>query len=312
MRGLSDKFMNDLQKKEGILNPLLERINNDQTLMLAIRHGYFNVYYRGGNLLKVIQNKDFYQTFFDANYGLGKNVENAKDDIKNKDDTKKIFDSLSKRKIVMDEFFAKKGKAEREFQQLVARENNNSSISGKSEYFITDIEITTPNLGRFDMAAIQWLAKDRKYGNKCRVALIEMKYSDNALQGKAGLVKHLKDMETFVSKRHDDYVNLLCSMEKQFNQLVELGLLRYNKGASNAKIRLDPNKSPQIIFIIANHNPRSKILRDILTNPEIQKYNNSELFDLRFYVASFAGYGLHSDCMCTLKEFQSLIELKEK
>ena len=29
-------------------------------------------------------------------------------------------------------------------------------------------------------------------------------------------------------------------------------------------------------------------------------------FNLRFYVASFADYGLHTDCMCTLAEFREL------
>jgi hypothetical protein len=186
MRGLSNNFVSDLKEQEGILYPILERIRNDHTLMLAIRDGYFNVYYRGGNILKVSEKKGFYQTFFDTNYGLGKDIGNGEKLIRSKMDAEEIVSLLSKRKIVMDEFFAKKGKAEREFQQLVARENNNSSISGKCEYFITDIEISVPYLGRFDMAAIQWPAKDRKYGNKCKVALIEMKYSDSSLQGDAG------------------------------------------------------------------------------------------------------------------------------
>lgn len=70
-------------------------------------------------------------------------------------DAQKLVDCLPQRKVIMDEFFAKKGKVEREFQQLVARENNNSTVSGKCEYFITDIEVNVKNLGRFDVAAIQ-------------------------------------------------------------------------------------------------------------------------------------------------------------
>jgi hypothetical protein len=311
MRGLSNKFIHDLQNQDGILYPILERIRNDHTLMLAIRDGYLNVYYRGGNILKVSEDKGFYQTFFDVNYGLGKIIDNAESTVESRNDAEKMVDYLSNRKMIMDEFFAKKGKAEREFQQLVARENNNSSISGKCEYFITDIEITIRDLARFDMAAIQWLAKDRKNGSRCKPALIEMKYGDSSLQGDAGLVKHLKDMDTFISKRHEQYVDLLHTMENQFNQLVELRLLKYNQGVSNAKIKLEVNVIPEIVFIIANHNPRSKILRELLAKPEVQMYGQSKLFDLKFYVASFAGYGLHTNCMHELREFQSLVGLEK-
>jgi len=96
----------------------------------------------------------------------------------------------------MDEYFSIHGKAEREFQQLIARENNNSAISNESEYFISDIEVAKPN-ARFDIMAICWLADQRKNGNKCKAALIEMKYGDSALTGSASLLKHLKDMENW-------------------------------------------------------------------------------------------------------------------
>ena len=46
--------------------------------------------------------------------------------------------------------------------------------------------------------------------------------------------------------------------------------------------------------------------KQILSDPEINEYEKSELFDIRFYVASFAGYGLHANCMHTLTEFRDL------
>lgn len=100
-------------------------------------------------------------------------------------------------------------------------------------------------------------------------------------------------------------------MERQFNQLTELGLLKYNKGASNSKIRLNPNKHPEIVFVIANHNPRSRILKELLEKPEIQKFGQSSLFDLKFFIASFAGYGLHSSCMRSLQDFKLLVNNTE-
>ena len=204
----------------------------------------------------------------------------------------------------MDEYFSKRPKAEREFQQLVARENTNSTISKSCEYYITDIEVTDPGFARFDMSAVRWLTKDRKNG-RCIPALFEMKYSDGALGGKAGLLKHLKDMEAFI-KSEPRYKKLLETLISQFNQLDQIGLLRFNKGVTNAQVQINPNDKPEVIFILSNHNPRSTKLRRILKDPEIKQYGDSPLFDLRFYVASFAGYGLHANCMRTLTEFRDL------
>lgn len=51
MRGLRQKFMNDLS--EGVLAPLRDRVLADRSLCLEIRENYINIYYRGGNLLKL-------------------------------------------------------------------------------------------------------------------------------------------------------------------------------------------------------------------------------------------------------------------
>ena len=217
-RGLSEKFMNALLEPEGILHPILERVQKDHNLMLAIRNGYINIYYRGGNILRVTEREDFYQTFFDVNFAnSGQSVSNPEGDIIHQADAQKLVACLSERKTIMDEHFAGGSKTtEREFQQLVARENNNSSISNETEYFVSDIEVTVPHLARFDIVAIRWLVSERKNGSKCQPALIEMKYGDVALEGKAGLLKHLEDMEKLV-KDKQKYINLLQTMQSQFN-----------------------------------------------------------------------------------------------
>jgi hypothetical protein len=50
MKTLSQPFMNDLLKPDGLLNPILERVKHDHTLMLSIRENYINIYYRSGNI----------------------------------------------------------------------------------------------------------------------------------------------------------------------------------------------------------------------------------------------------------------------
>ena len=210
----------------------------------------------------------------------------------------------------MDLYFSSNSKPEREFQQLVARENNFSTISNQSEYFVSDIEFADSGLGaRFDMLAIRWLASQRKNGSNCRPALIEMKYADGALGGNAGLVKHLQDIDRLISDSNR-YLALLSTMEAQFNQLDELGLLNFKRSSGGTKVKLDVNDKPEVIIILANHNPRSSKLTTILNNPEIDAYEKSPCFDLRFYVSSFAGYGLHADCMVTLTQFRELLKSK--
>ena len=165
------------------LYPILERVRKDHNLMFAIRDGYINIYYRGGNIIRITQREDLYQTFFDINFAKsGQSIDIAQIDIRTKYDAQELVLDLNFRKIIMDEYFANRSKTtEREFQQLVARENNNSSISNESEYFVTDIEVAIPHLARFDITAIRWLANQRKNGNKCRAALIEMKYGDGCI-----------------------------------------------------------------------------------------------------------------------------------
>ena len=307
MRKLSGQFMRDLVDSKGVLQPILTRVKVDSTLMLAIRENYINIYYRGGNILKIKEhNKSNYQASFDKQYNKsGLLIPDSPTEISNQNDSRSWVDSLPIRKNIMDEYFSTQAKAEREFQQLIARENNNSAISNESEYFITDIEVAEPN-ARFDIMAIRWLAAQRKNGSDCKAALIEMKYGDKALAGSTGLIKHLRDMEKLVSNQ-ESYVRLLETMESQFNQLDELGLLKFNKSVSDAKVKLNPDEKPEVIFILANHNPRSTKLGTILSDPEIDLFAQSKLFDLNFFVASFAGYGLHSKCMLPLVEFRKLL-----
>jgi hypothetical protein len=307
MRVLSEKFMSDLIESDSVLEPVLARLKVDRTLMLAIRGDCINIYYRGGNILRLAeQARGGYQAIFDENYNRsGRTMPVSPAVVTCRADAQNWVDSFGERKNIMDEWFSTHEKAEREFQQLIARENNNSTISNESEYFISDIEYAEPG-ARFDMMAIRWLSNQRKKGNNCKVALVEVKYGDGALDGSAGILKHLQDMEKLILD-HERYAGVLRDMVAQFEQLDRLGLVKYNKGISNARVQLDPGEKPEVIFILANHNPRSTKLKTILADPLVANYADSALFDLKFFVASFAGYGLHEKCMLPLEEFRKLL-----
>jgi hypothetical protein len=302
MRELSNRFIGDLQ--DGILLPLAERVRRDNTLMLAIRNGYVNIYYRGGSILKIEERKTKYVVTFNENYDSSLDKQRIQalllpDALDSIEETNTLVGKIPLLKEIMDYHFTANPKEEREYQQVVVRENNNSSISNETEYFIIDIEIADASF-RFDLSGIFWDAGNRQHISKCRPSFIEMKYGDSSLGGSAGMLKHLSDMEAFTSNR-SQYELFVKAMEVQFKQLDALKLFRFNH-TTNVELKLNPNDKPQFIFLLANHNPRASKLKSILTDPVFQKKAKSASFELLFSTTTFAGYGLHSRTMLTLDQ----------
>lgn len=312
MRYLSPSFVNDLINENGLLHSLLEHIKRDNTLLLAIRKERINVYYRGGNLLRVSRKKNgTYSLFFDDNYNeLGVPMPDLPTTIEKHEGAHAWIETFPYLRAIMDTYFSNHNKPEREFQQLIARENNFSSISNQTEYFITDVEFADSSISaRFDMLAVRWAAADRKDGRKCRVALIEMKYGDNALSGNAGILKHLEDFNKFIldikRKRDESFLEIITS---QFNQIDQLGLFKFKHATRTTEVKLNIENKPEVIFVFANHNPRSTKLLEILNDPRVKELAEAGEFDLKFFVSSFVGYAFHTHCMYPLADFRQLLQ----
>jgi len=111
MRGLSPDFVDSLQN--GVLNPVLERTKRDSTLDFQIRGNYVNVYYRGGNLLKIekINLSDKFRFLFDKEY-----VSKSKNelDLPEKTDIQGWVEYIPKLKHVMDVYFTTQRKKTKE------------------------------------------------------------------------------------------------------------------------------------------------------------------------------------------------------
>lgn len=76
------------------------------------------------------------------------------------------------------------------------RENNNSSISNDTDYYIASNESSnTDNGSRFDLIGIKWASTGPARRNNLKdisLVLMEMKYGDGAHAGSAGIIKHFK------------------------------------------------------------------------------------------------------------------------
>lgn len=297
MRGLQPQFILDLNELK--LKSFLTSVKEDDTLCLEIRENYINIYYRGGNLFRIEPWGKEYKVLFDLNYCC-----------KNREiisrispcDYKKWVEGIPQIKAEMDAYFHKYPKLEREYQQLVLRENNNSSIAGDTDYYIADIEYANSENGsRFDLLAVKWLSTpiSRKKADDIRLVFIEKKYGDNALSGSSGITKHFEDLHSFLSDARK-VEDLYQEVETIFNHKSELGLIT----GVVKPIMLSKNK-PEFILLLANHKPAKSVLQreiqEAISTPYYKELK--QIIDIKIAKASYMGYGLYSELMVDIEMF---------
>lgn len=302
----------------GILSPIRDLVRNDNTLDLQIRENEVHIYYRGGRILGIKPKGNLTESIefnfsFDAEYFSAseendliklKNV--LREDINSKKDVATWVEKFPLIKQVMDCYFGKKNKMEREFQQLVVRENNYSNISNSTDYFIVDIEYADSSTkARFDLIAIQWdsIAEKRKQSgvdkHPPRLVFVEMKYADVALNGESGLKKHIKDIEDFLAGENN-LKDLKENMIHIFKQKRKLELIKFGSNKNTNTVNTLSDEKPELILLLANHDPGSTILRDQFE----EKYPTQNI-ELKVATSSFMGYGLYKENIYPIEEFKA-------
>jgi len=318
-RKLSKTFVDALKLTNGVLNPILERVKSDHTLDLQIRNGYINIYYRGGNILwvKELPKMNGFEFRFNPKYGkvypgippaniynfIGKSINSSTN-------VSSWLAAIPYLKDIMDTWFGKHPKEEREFQQLIVRDNNYSSVSNATDYFILDIEYdnrkgnSTAKGARFDLLAFQWDSDgtSRKLTAKTRPRLccIEMKYGDGALTGKAGLNVHYDDFCTF-AKIPANISELKTEALEIFEQKRELGLIEGLSGNKNKLQHLDAEID--FIVLIANHDPEKSNFHNGLNTIKnsIAKCPNG--VNIKVCESNNMGYGLYKEKVFPLNNY---------
>lgn len=232
MRGLNDKFIKDLT--DGCLSFFLNKVKSNSNLCLEIRNGYINIYYRGGNLLKITQKKNGYQFFFDAKYCLSKN-DDTNFELLNSLNTNDIKDYINNFQLIlaeMDSWLAFHPKAEREFQHNLLKSNS----------CIIDIEYQIKRRLRLDMIV---------FANN-KLIIVENKFGGGAVSGRAGIAKHYKDI-----------LNILLNSELKdelIQSAVNISRAKYKLGLTDMAIKEEDIKGFDILFLFADYNKESKVI----------------------------------------------------
>ena len=289
-RKISENFFSQLIS--GILRPLLDVVHEDDTLCMELRGNVVNIYYRGGSLFCIEETSGKYLLTFDKNYCDDRSVHLHPS-------PKEAAELIPHYKQAMDHWFRRNPKYEREFQQLILRENNclSGKISKSTDYFIVDVEYAETG-ARFDMVALKWMSESaaRKNTKKPTLALIEVKYGDGALRGDAGIRKHLSDMNQFLTNK--ELLKDFCEdMSQVFRQKCELGLVE-GLVEKQYQVSIRP-EDVEVIFIFANHDPDSRILDDELSIAKAQNYP----FPIKIAQSSMMGYGLYANRLKNLSDY---------
>lgn len=243
MRGINKQFIEDLQTGE--LSFFLHKVKSmGDSLSIEIRNGYVNIYYRGGNLLKIVQKRKGYSFHFDSRYCLNKKDTSLHDLLSSLQSTDiesyiNYFDLMLSE---MDSWFIEHPKKEREYQHGILISNPN----------ILDIEYqinyrdeeNNPKAMRFDMILF---ADDS-------IIIAENKYGNGAVCGSAGLSKHYKDICSVLSNEalHEE---LLSSIKDIAENKKELGLIDFDI----PQLSRDKTK---ILFVLADYNRKSEIMKN--------------------------------------------------
>ena len=246
-RGLHSEKWATAFDKEGKLGGLIEMVKNDDELVLQIREDYFNVYYKGGNMLKVSSENSFQ---FDYNYfkceiSLDTQEQRKKridkrrsilESLKNTRDYKTFIDEMKK---LMDKYwiwlYNEKHRSlhEKDTQHALCISNTEST-----DYTIIDLEFQVstrkdctyhyepsslprdPGIyvckksPRFDIIAVR--NSDR------RLCVIELKNGLDALVGKSGIGDHADSFEGSIGKNPLTFTK---EMEKVVSDKKRLKLL---------------------------------------------------------------------------------------
>ena len=249
MRKLSDSFLKCL--KSGFLSSITNSVILDPDLVLDIRDGYVNVYYKGNSLLKLKETTSSkYKAEIHRKFLEGVDL--------SLDFSEKTVSQFVNAIPLLKQNIANHGKrsVEIEYEQLIVRANNEEHRNN-SEYYIIDRQYTVSE-GRFDLTGIFWDRNHRMKGQEVPVCLMEIKFALNT-----DIKEVHKQLQRYYDAVKPNASSIAEELELVFRQKLELGLYKQpnNRLAAMKTLSLtrDIDKF-QFIVVLVDFNPNSNLL----------------------------------------------------
>lgn len=267
MRAITDnKFLKSLEN--GLLRNITDYVKEHNDLDLQIRDNYINIYYRGGNILRIKSPNSFeFDEFYfyrdsdkvakknvseETKQGLKKKRDNLRELVK-KGEISKYFEQAKK---CMEEWWKAMGDNrgihhnERDLQHKISRSNSNNT-----PYIVLDLEyqVSTKSEFAYDgkrdkkMPRFDIIAINNKTGRLC---VMELKKDRGALEGKSGVECHIDSFEHTIGR--DSNRLFIEEMKNLYTQKKDMKLIEANVDISNAE--------PEFLFLFQGSNDDRKRL----------------------------------------------------
>jgi len=236
--------------RSGILQPILELVQQDRDLIAEIRNGRVDVYCKGQRLIAITPENGQFKFTSDKAFWLERNKI-----FKRREDVNAFCRDLVP-KIKQNIAMLHKTGMEIEFEQMLIRSNNLEALN--TDYIAIDRQgVTEDGKGRTDIVGVFWPGKRRGSNDQLAPALIEVKYGLHG--GIEGIANQIKDYFEYLSHNLPDFSDAL---EKQLRQKARLGLLAgLSKRAQDKIQRLPISKSidaVRVVIALVDYNPRAK------------------------------------------------------
>ena len=285
-RGEFSKRFEESLEPNGSLARLMDYVRNDVKLDVQFRGNYINIYYRGGNILKVNPRSfDFDKFYFylgaekDKRWTRKTNIEKAakgaydgsltEEEANNiikklVDKRGELLSNLSKdfesyfteAKKTMDKWFTHMKTqglfehAEKEIQHRISLSNRDFN---HSDILILDVEYAISQKSTYSKKGTNPRPDLIGIDKNGQIHVLELKYKTQSTEGTAGIKKHLEDFEKTI--KIDDKGNFRTEMEVLLNQKKKFQLIKEDN------VHIAKEKAPvfDLIFYGLGSDDREKV-----------------------------------------------------
>ena len=258
-RKLEPKFKMALQA--GILRPILELVQKDRDLLLEIRTGYIDIYFKGNRLIEIRPARPAVGSGAAGSQLPGYTVTTDEKfsaaallgPIRTGEDAKKLVNQLPdvKQRIATHKPHA----SEIEIEHLLIRFNN-CEPSVNSEYFAIDRQgIYGPGQLRFDVLGVHWPRANRNKSKTLSLCVMEVKLNMGAEIG--NIAEQLKGYYGLLAS---NLPTIAKNAQALLRDKIDLGLVGTQEQRKKLKALEISDKMDDVrcVVVLAEQNPFSK------------------------------------------------------